>query len=271
MRVTTAAVLMVACTTAAYGIEVNEFASTPSPGVWYENDVRAGGVASIEDLTGAGGNLEANQPLPIGAAKLTTGFSNDDKAEVGVADSYGAMGDITSTLSFSYSYYKEAVGGGNAFAAPSLKLTIFNPTPTQDPDGFITLIYEPTWNQPSNPGASLAVPTGDWQTVNIDADNGLFWGTGGFGTPNGGGGPPLWTLNQWLNAANTDALSAELLQVSIGVGTYNQGMLTYFDDVSIRHDGYSASYDFEPNIIPTPAAFGAGILGLMALATRRAR
>lgn len=34
------------------------FSETPTPGVWYEADVRPGGVASIVDLTGFGGDLE---------------------------------------------------------------------------------------------------------------------------------------------------------------------------------------------------------------------
>ena len=57
------------------------FTFTPSAGVWFENDVRIGGTASTVDLTGFPGDLENNQPLPVGAAKLTTDFTNLAKAE----------------------------------------------------------------------------------------------------------------------------------------------------------------------------------------------
>jgi hypothetical protein len=53
---------------------------------WSKTDVRPGGTADIVDLTGTGGNLENNQPLPDGALKLTTDATNAAKAEVG----YGA-------------------------------------------------------------------------------------------------------------------------------------------------------------------------------------
>ena len=69
-----------------------------APGVWFESDVRVGGTASVADLTATGGDLETNQPLPIGAARLTTDFTNAAKAEVGVADAYGQAGSILSTL-----------------------------------------------------------------------------------------------------------------------------------------------------------------------------
>jgi hypothetical protein len=58
---------------------------SPNPPVadtWYLNDVRTGGSATIQDLTGMGGNLETNQPLPTGAARLTTDATNAAKAEV---------------------------------------------------------------------------------------------------------------------------------------------------------------------------------------------
>jgi len=69
-------------------------ATNVTPGVWYESDVRPGGTASVTDLTGTGGNLEANQPLPIGAAKLTTDLTNASKTEVAVLNDYGVLGDI---------------------------------------------------------------------------------------------------------------------------------------------------------------------------------
>jgi hypothetical protein len=105
---------------------IDPYTEDPTKGVWYENDVRDGGTVAIVDLTGAGGDLENNQPLPTGAVRLTTGFADNDKAEIGVVDDYGTPGDVFSTLSVGYSYHKASVAGGNQAAAPSLKLAFWN-------------------------------------------------------------------------------------------------------------------------------------------------
>jgi hypothetical protein len=229
---------------------------TPTNGVWYEADVRLGGTASTVDLTGAGGALESNQPLPIGAALLTTDFTNDAKAEVGVIDSYGIPQDIFATLQLFYSYYKASNTGQNESAAPSIKLAVYNPVcdaVASDDDCYGQLVYEPYWN--IAPPTAPPVPTDQWADVAIDGDNGLFWWTGGFGQPSGVGGPPLRTLNEWLSSGgfSSDFDDAHVVMVSIGVGTYNQGQIGYFDDVQISHDfdgGLDKWYDFEPAIGP---------------------
>jgi hypothetical protein len=229
---------------------------TTDTGVWFEDDVRTGGSASIEDLTGAGGALENDQPLPIGAATLTTDLTDEAKAEVAVIDGYGMPLDILVTLGVFYSYYKANNAGQNLSAAPSIKLTFFNPVcddPVSAGDCFGTLVYEPTWNQPGSIGSSVLVPTDEWIDVAIDADNGVFWWTGGFGEANSFGGPPLRTLADWAAVFSSDFGDAELFKVSVGVGTFNQGQIGYFDDVQIVHGsggGFDRAYDFEPQIGP---------------------
>jgi hypothetical protein len=230
-------------------------AGTTDTGVWFENDVRPGGTAGTEDLTGLVGDLENNQPLPIGAAKLTTDLTNAAKAEVGVFNGYGMPQDILSSLEIHYAYHKASNAGQNLSAAPSIKLTFFNPVcdETAPIDCFGTLVYEPTWNQPGFEGSSAAVPLDAWTSVAIDDDSGLFWWTGGFGLPNSAGGPPLMNLADWTNAFSADFADSDLIQVSIGVGSFNQGQIGYFDDVQITHGfdgGFDAWYDFEPAVGP---------------------
>ena len=220
-----------------------------APGVWFENDVRTGGTASIADLTGLGGDLETAQPLPIGAAKLTTDFTNAAKAEVGVLNDYGMPDNIFSTLSIMYSYHKATNAGQNASAAPSLKLTFFNAAcvdVTSGGDCFAALVYEPTWNGSNGPGVASIPATDQWTAASIDGATGVFWTTGGFGFGNSFGGAPFKTLAGWLAESSSDFGGATLFQVSIGVGSFNQGQIGYFDDVTIAGTNADASYDFDP-------------------------
>ncbi len=234
-------------------------------GSWFNNDVRPGGTASIVNLTGQGGNLENSQPLPTGAAKLTTNMTNEAKAEVAVRDNYGTAGNILSSLTVHYAFYKENVAGGNAAAAPSLKLTFFNAAYSAIPgnDGFVSLIYEQYLQSPSFPNPA----TGVWTDVDIDFNNGLFWNNGGFGQPSSAGGPPVRTLSQWLSTFDSGFSAANMVSVGMGVGTVNPGQVGYFDDVRINHSfgqGYSARYDFQAadgSAVPEP-----GTLALVALA-----
>jgi len=213
------------------------FSASPTPGEWYESDVRLAGVASIADLTGEGGNLEANAPLPVGAALLTTTSDDNDKAEIGIVGDYGVVSDIIdANLQLAYSYYKEA--SGNTSAAPTLKLAFFlDPCTSGDGDCFVQLIYEPTWNQPGQEGTAQLVPTGDWITPSIDQDTGVFWSTGGFGSINSAGGPPLRTLADWVSNLDPAFLDASLVGISVGVGTFNQDQIGYFDGVSLVTTG----------------------------------
>jgi hypothetical protein len=261
--------LLVAATASASTVSsIDPYTESPTKGVWYENDVRDGGTVNIVDLTGAGGDLENNQPLPSGAVLLTTALADGDKAEIGVVDDYGTPSDIFSTLSIDYSYHKASVTGGNQSAAPALKLAFWNEDydAVEGQDGYVELIYEPYWNLGSNPTPDV------WASVTIDHDTGLFWATGGFGQPNTFGGPPHRTLAQWKTVFDSEFGDAELVRVSIGVGSYNQGQLGYVDQVSISHSlggSYLASYDFEFQAmgIPTASEWGLITLVLLLLAT----
>ncbi|MCH8096381.1 MAG: hypothetical protein IID53_04825 [Proteobacteria bacterium] len=165
---------------------------------------------------------------------------------------YGMPDNIFSTLSIMYSYHKATNADQNASAAPSLKLTFFNAVcddAASAGDCFATLVYEPTWNGPTSTSASPAStnPATDvWTAVTIDQDTGLFWTTGGFGFVNSGGGPPIKTLAEWRTALSSDFGDAVLFRVSVGVGSFNQGQIGYFDDVQIAGTNADASYDFDP-------------------------
>jgi len=242
--------------------------ATPVAGSWYLSDVRPGGTASIVDFTGLGGNLENGQPLSTGAVKLTTDLTNAAKAEIGTFGDFGIASATLRNISLGYSFYKQSVDGGNTFAAPSIKLTIYAEGGTGDNYG--TLVYEPYWNN----GNQAISPTNAWQTVSIDSSTGAgvdalagwTW-NGGFGIGSGAGGPPIRSLAEWVAAFTTadgaDFANAHIVGLSMGVGSYNPGQIGYFDNVSILTSDMNVSYDFEvPAVVPVPGAVILGSIGV---------
>ena len=243
--------------------------------VWYKSDVRNAGTASVESLTGKGGNLENNAPLPTGAAKLTTGPANNaDKAEVGINGNFGTVGQFLQTGFLSYDFYKSA-NDVNKSAAASIKLTVLdgNVTTAGTTDGYATFVYEPTWNivstQSHNPADSL------WTNVDITGNSGIFWHTGIYGAGNlAGNGSNGFTLANWADQFGGDLLDAAIIGISVGVGTYNLGQTAYFDDVKYRGGGQVLAYDFEVSVVPLPAAlplYGTGLALMGLVGWRRKR
>lgn len=239
----------------------------PSSGnldVWMYGDMRDGGTANVSSVSGLGGNLEANAPLGNDAVKLTTGANNNDKAEIVLNNDFGQVQAIfNSNLSISYDYYRENQAGLNTFAAPSLKLGFYNGNCAPGDDCYFQLIYEPYQNS--------SLVDSDWTSINLDLNFGMLWNTGGFGLASGGGGCPCLSLADTLAATNFNFQEASLVSIALGLGTYNQGVTGYIDNVSINTDSYSNTFDFERTEVPEPTTIAIAALGLLGLARRKVK
>ena len=274
-----AAGIAAACimSSAANAGTVTQFESSfAGNGIWFDSDVRAGGTTGVESLIGQGGNLEGNAPLPTGAAKLTTGPSNADKAEVAVTGNFGTVGQFLQSGSLAYDYFKQALGDLNPSAAAAIKFSVLdtNITSTSSTDGFTTFVYEPTWNI-GPVGSSVVVPTDDWANAVVTGNSGVLWHTGIYGAGNQGGfGGDGNTLADWVAFFSDDLLDASIIAISVGIGTFNQGQTAYFDNVLFSNGDINLAYDFEVAPIPLPAAlplYGTGLAIVGFLGWRRRR
>jgi hypothetical protein len=194
-----------------------------------------------------------------GAAKLTTGLANEDKAEIMISGNFGNFGDLLtdSELSFEYRFYKAPDAPGApaaaAFAAPALGLVLFDEDFVGD--NYLVIKYEHYWNI-----GGAAVPTDTWITAKLDQTEGAAWSTGGLGLANSAGGPPLFALQNIVsgtassnaNLSNdllldfSELYDAEVVGILVGVGSYNQGQEGYVDYMSITTMGGITLFDFEP-------------------------
>lgn len=249
---------------------------------WEISRLESGGSATLTDISSLGGNLQSNIPSgSTGALRLSTGLNNSDVAEISTYRNFGDAATVLQSLNVSYSYYKQSVSGGNVFAAPALKITVHSATGTGDNYG--QLVYEPTWNQPTT--GSQPAPTDAWQSVSINSATGAssdasggWWWTGGFEIANSSGGPPLRSLGEWVAALQAsdslDFSTSQVTALTLGVGTFNQGQIGYVDSLSIAHSGgFNTTYNFSVSAVPEPAsaAFGFGLLALVAAGLRRSR
>lgn len=255
--------------------------SNAPAGSWTINELAGGGTATLVSLADSGGSLFSNQPGPDGAVRLTTGFSNTDKAAIVLYQDFGDASTVLDDLVIGYSYYKETVDGGNIFAAPALRIGIEYDGGSGDNLGY--LVYEPYWNQPG--GGAPAVPADSWQTVSVNSEtggdnlpgnnvNGGWWWDGGFEIANSFGGLPLHALEDWgdelMTADPTDFANARVISIGLSVGSYNQGQIGYVDGISFSLlGGATTTYQFSAVPEPGHASLLCGLAGWFAVSWRR--
>jgi hypothetical protein len=224
-----------------------------------------------------------------GALKMTTVLDNNSKSAYYLVDdsgSFGIFGDLLNQgLDLEYSFLKQADQQGApiaaAFAAPALTLGLYNES--FNGDGYIELKYEHYWNI-----GNAAVPLETWTVANINSSAGQMWGNGGLDLPNTGGGPRFYSFNDILNGTASSTglftsdipsidfsslLSADLVNISVQVGSYNQGQTGYVDYVKMTTDQGSTTWDFQANAnqVPEPSSIAILVIALSGFGLVRKR
>jgi hypothetical protein len=123
--------------------------------------------------------------------------------------------------------------GDRGSAAPAVRLVLSNG---------VTLVYEPYWNGTLEVGESAG-----WQKWNV-LENADWWDSPGPAEPAGGvvGAPTgADTFEKWV----TQMGDAKVLEVNVGMGTYNEGAKAKFKGLTFK---YKRKCD-EPTPAPTTA------------------
>jgi len=248
---------------------------------WYLFDMLQSATADIvtlQDEVNDGGKDEAlvsGAPGSIESAlRLQTTMEDvEDKAEVGIKFHDGLFDGmlfkdmVTNGISFEYSFFLALVPGSNEFAAPAIKMAVYSPLTGKsttfvwehyvgdapcctipDKNAWVTNTVDPTT------GSSKPLPGGDtgdggWSQTNWQPLTGFRyeeWGPSNF-----------WldytrSLEYWKAYFITDTEhpinDAIVTSVSIGLGTYNEGVTSYVDSLRIFVGDYDWKWTFGTEI-----------------------
>lgn len=159
---------------------------------------------------------------------------------------------VTGLKEISYKWYKELRDDScyDKDATTALKLNVFSETASEQ----FQLIWEPYWNDGTNP-----VLTGEWVTETIGNNSGSdtvkLSGPGWWASKNIGQCDYnlcrldyLGSLSAWLTflgGQQIDFLSdAIITYVALEVGTYNEAVTSYTNDIQVSSGDYDWSFTF---------------------------
>jgi hypothetical protein len=182
---------------------------------------RNGGTGSF--VSGPG-----TAPLGNGSFEISTPTGSDK----GFLFNYDHVGTALSSITaISYSTYQVTPNPGEARQLPALNIEV--DVNGADPGGFTTLVYEPVYNDASQP-----IVNGAWQSW--DAYNGIWWSSNAIpGLPNRD------TFVTWATIIANNPNAVILGGFGINQGSGNGGLVGAVDALRIGYGGNSVTYDFE--------------------------
>lgn len=183
---------------------------------WQDASVGGGTVTFVEN--------DAPTGYGTGSIRLSTDDDTASKA------TYGRAADMQLSDVNDASYWTKQV----AASIPEGSASMFFAVDLDNNGSWDTnLVYEPYWQNETNPDPAPVVP-GEWQEW--DVINGQFWSSRNYPNPEGlsleagAGGEPFYTLAQ-INESYPDA---KLMAYGVNVGTYNVGYTIGVDGFTIN-------------------------------------
>lgn len=180
--------------------------------------------------TGAFVTGPGNPPLGVGSFEMGTVLATD-KGTLFNYDHFGTrLVDITA---ISYATYRDPASTAPAVQLPSVNIEVDYNGPAVA-GGYTSLVFEPVYNPTQG-----AIQSGVWQTWN--GIPGIWWSTRPI---NGCATPPCYQSWSEIVAANPNATILGGFGVNQGSGS--GGLIAATDALTIRHDGTTWTYNFEP-------------------------
>ena len=180
--------------------------------------------------TGAFVTGPGSPPLGVGSFQMGTVLATDK----GTLFNYNHVGTrLTDISAISYSTYRDPASTAPAVQLPSVNIEVDYNGPGVD-GGYTSLVFEPVYNPTQG-----AIQSGVWQTWN--GIPGIWWSTRPI---NGCATPPCYQSWRDIVAANPNATVLGGFGVNQGSGS--GGLIAATDALSIRHNGTTWTYNFEP-------------------------
>lgn len=234
------------------------------PGQWFYSTLASGGSEIITNPVPSEGS-PGDQVV-----ELTTTCSNDDLAGIKVSYYPGSIFNgmlfsefLANFSSMSYKYYKvgdDPQGCTSSVTSPTFKFEVFSQkADDNDEPSYTTFVWEPYSAPPLN---GSPAPSGSWQSVQVSKSDGTatFDGNGGWrSTTDLGQGnsfqnqASLATWESFLSGTEIDGKTttspqfitdAVVWSISVEIGRYNPGLLTYTNDIQVSSGDYDWSFSF---------------------------
>ena len=217
---------------------------------WYPADTRAPGTGLFE-------NGPDTPPLGTGSFELTTN-TNPEKVQL-FTDAYDGV-PLADIDALSYSTYRDPSSTGFIAGVSALNLRIDTDNDGQ-PNAY--LVYEPYQSE-----GNAAVQTGVWQTWDaINGGNAKWWsGALPLCLQNA---PCTWsqvlalypsaTIQEGVNCGPGGVVVPCPGSLGVNQGSFNSGIRSNADALSVTVNGVNTTYDFELTPPPPPDSDGDGV------------
>lgn len=230
------------------------YASPGNTSDWTLGDTRNGGTSVISTAQPRSGNGSLEMKTGASADKSSVLLGSARWFDTPVFGTLGALADGN----LSFDIYRDSSSTVADHLAPAFQLNIQNAAGES-----ANLKWEPIYN------GYAVVPEDQW--ISLDITGGNFWMYDGQVRADFDEKLDDWVNGHTVGDSTVLGPDSKIVGISIQNGSGWTGEFTgYVDNVTATFDGgntYAANFE----VVPSPTAFGAGLVGLVGLAVRRRR